>query len=288
MQSSQNQVTLGNLSLAYREWGAGEAIILLHGLADHGLVWQALAETLSEQFHCFAPDLRGHGNSDKPPASNYGSEAIAQDLEAFATACNLPAVNVVAHSWAAKIALIWARQHPHRLKRLILLDPFFVNRLPGLFRPTFPILYRTLPFLKVMGPFADYATAEATARPLKQYRGWSPLQQAVFQEAMEPKADGRWGSKFAIAARDGVFADILQQPGLTEPLPVPTLLLLPEAGLNRMAWQIQPYRTYLPHLSIQSIAGNHWAHLVSPETCNPAIATFLTNASTPAKPQKAE
>ena len=288
MQSQQREVNVGNLSLSYREWGAGEPVILLHGLADHGLVWQALAETLSGQFHCLAPDLRGHGNSDKPPESEYGSDAIAQDLEAFTAACALPAVNVVAHSWATKIALIWARQHPDRLKRLILLDPFFVNRLPGLFRPTFPILYRTLPFLKVMGPFGDYATAEAIARPLKQYRGWSSLQQAVFQEAMEQKPDGSWGSKFAIAARNGVFTDILQQPGLTEPLQVPTLLLLPEAGLNRMAWQLQPYRKHLQQLDIQPIPGNHWAHLVSPDACNQAIAAFLTHASATVESQTAE
>jgi len=282
----QKQVKIGNISLSYREWGAGEPVILLHGLADHGLVWQELAETLADRFHCLAPDLRGHGDSDKPPETEYGSAAIAQDLETFANTCHLPAVNVVAHSWAAKIALVWARQNPDRLKRLVLLDPFFVNRLPGLFRPTFPILYRTLPFLKVMGPFPDCATAEATARPLKQYRGWSPLQQSVFQEAMEQKPDGSWGSKFAIAARNGVFADILQQPGLTATLPVPTLLLIPEGGLNRMAWQLQPYRKYLPHLEIQKIPGNHWAHLVSPEACNGAIAKFLTTPPTLAETPK--
>lgn len=267
--------TINDLTLSYVEWGQGTPLLLLHGLGDQGLVWQGVAERLATQFRCIAPDLRGHGNSDKPPKSAYGSDAIAQDLETFAHQLQLPPLTVVAHSWAAKVALIWARQHPTRLQTLILVDPFFVNRLPGVFRPTFPILYRTLPFLKTMGPFPSYEAAEAIARTLKQYRDWTPLQQAVFQASLTQADDGTWRSKFAIAARNGVFADILQQAGLTTPLDTPTLLLLPEAGLNRANWQLRPYHRYLKHLNTLTIAGNHWPHLVEPEAVSQAIMDDL-------------
>jgi pimeloyl-ACP methyl ester carboxylesterase len=162
-------------------------------------------------------------------------------------------VTVIAHSWAAKVALFWARQCPQRLRHLILVDPFFVNRLPAIFRPTFPILYRTLPFLKVMGPFAELEQAQTVAQGLKQYQGWSAQQQAIFHAGMVQQADGQWRSKFAIAARNGVFDDILQTAGLTAPLPTPTTLLLPQAGLNRMAWQTRPYHQYLTQLQVQTI-----------------------------------
>lgn len=282
MEPVRKSLNLPELNLSYLEWGSGEPVLLLHGLADHALVWRRLAETLSDfrgdgtdRFHCIAPDLRGHGESSKPPESEYGSDAIAHDLEAFVKECHFPPVHVVAHSWAAKIALIWARKHPERIKSLVLVDPFFVNRLPGLFRPTFPLLYRTLPFLKVTGPFASYDEAEAVARTLKQYRGWSSFQQDVFKAGMEQKPDGTWGSKFAIAARNGVFEDILQRAGLVEAIAIPTLLILPEQGLNRQAWQINPYRKYLTQLKIISVPGNHWPHLVEPEACNATIAAFL-------------
>ena len=271
----QQKVLTNKISLAYREQGAGEAVVMLHGLADHGLVWQSLAAHLSDRYRCLAPDLRGHGNSSKPSESAYDSQALAADFEGWAEALGLDAVQVIAHSWAAKIALLWAQQQPHRLRSLILVDPFFVNRLPGWFRPTFPILYRTLPFLKVMGPFANETAAAAVAQGLKQYRGWSSLQQAVFQEGMEPRADGSWGSKFAIAARNGVFNDVLQRAGLARTVKTPTCLLLPEKGLNRTRFQIKPYQQYLPQLSIQRLPGNHWPHLVEPEALNQAAAAFL-------------
>ena len=86
------------------------------------------------------------------------------------------------------------------------------------------------------------------------------------------------GSKFAIAARNGVFEDILQLAGLTEPLSTPTLLLLPEKGLNRLDWQIKPYKTNLPNLEIQTIPGNHWPHLVAPEPFNQVVLKVLEGA----------
>lgn len=263
------------LCLTYRDTGTGEAVMMLHGLADHGGVWRSLADHLSDRYHCLAPDLRGHGESSKPPQSDYDSRDLAADLEALAQALQLETVHVVAHSWAAKIALLWARQSPDRIRSLVLVDPFFVNRLPGWFRPTFPFLYRVLPFLKVMGPFPSYDAAAAVAQGLKQYRGWSDLQQTAFREGMEQKPEGTWGSKFAIAARNGVFEDVLRLAGLTETIPVPTCLLLPTKGLNRTNWQIQPYKQYLPHLTIQSIPGNHWPHLVEPAALNQAVAAFL-------------
>ncbi len=262
--------------VSYLEWGAGEPVVLLHGLADHGLVWQSLATALEPRYRCIAPDLRGHGDSGKPDdEAAYDALNLVNDLEALADACELEQTTVIAHSWSAKLALLWAKQQPDRIHRLVLVDPFFVNRLSEWFRPLLPLFYRTLPFLKVMGPFESYEVAEAIARTLKQYRDWSPLQAAVFAEGMEQKPDGTWGSKFAIAARNGVFEDTLCRAGLTTTLAVPTLLLLPAAGLNRWAWQLKPYRTYLPNLQIETIPGNHWPHLVEPEAFNAIMAEYL-------------
>lgn len=262
--------------LSYLTWGTGNPVLLLHGLADHGMVWQRLGVALGDRFCCIAPDLRGHGESGKPnDPQAYSSLEFVRDLDRLAMHLDWSRVHVVAHSWAAKLALLWAKQRPHMLGRLVLVDPFFVNRLSGLFRPMFPVLYRTLPFLKVMGPFQTYDQAEALAKTLKQYRGWSSLQEQVFRQGMEEKGTGEWGSKFAIAARNGVFEDILQLAGLTETITTPTLLLLPEQGLNRFGWQIKPYKTYLPNLQMQIISGNHWPHLVSPGAFNQAVANYL-------------
>jgi pimeloyl-ACP methyl ester carboxylesterase len=285
---AQQHLQLEDVQLAYREWGTGEPVLLLHGLADHGLVWESLGQFLAtgageagdrhslQTFHTVAPDLRGHGNSSKP-ATGYHSDDVIQDLNGLMDALGWESAHVIGHSWMGKVACLWATRQPERFRRLVLIDPFFINAMPGWINLTFPILYRVLPFLKGMGPFPSYEAAEANARTLKQYRGWSPLQQAVFQEGTEKKPDGTWGSKFVAPARDEVFDDVMRIAGLTQPITIPTMLVLPEKGLNRTAWQINPYRKFLQNLTIQKVPGNHWAFLVEPEAFNRAIAHFLNS-----------
>jgi pimeloyl-ACP methyl ester carboxylesterase len=268
---------------AYRTWGEGSPVLCLHGLADHGLVWRSLAESPGSQgFQWIAPDLPGHGDSDKPSVETaYGAPHLAQQLETFAQDQGWQDVMVVAHSWAAKVALLWAQQQPQRIQKLVLIDPFFVNRFPTWTRITFPLLYRTLPFLKVMGPFPTRETAIALAQTLKQYRGWSPLQQDVFAQGVTQQPNGQWVSKFTPEARDGVFKDTVQTAGLTQTLFVHTLLILPEQGLNRFSWQLSPYEQYLPFLLPMTVPGNHWPHLVEPEALAAAIAPFLSTRLPP-------
>ena len=272
-------LNLPHIQLSYLEWNQGrEPLLLLHGLADCGMVWLSLAEFLRDRYHIISPDLCGHVDSRKPNRVYIYAEIVA-DLEALMARVGWTSAHVVAHSWSAKITAIWARQQPQRFRSIVLVDPFFINTMPSWIKLTFPLLYRVLPFLKTMGPFDSYEQAQQQARQLKQYRGWSPLQQAVFQAAMEQKPDSKWGSKFVVQARDEIFEDVMRVAGLTQPVEIPTLLLQPQAGLNRTAWQLQPYRTYLKNLQIQQIPGNHWCFLVEPAAFNSCVAAFLKRQS---------
>lgn len=266
---------LSDLKFSYWEWNRGrEPLLLLHGLADCGLVWASLGDYLADDYHIVAPDLRGHGDSSKPEEGYRFSDLIG-DLEGLMAHLGWSSASVVAHSWSAKLLAIWATQNPVRFRRLVLVDPFFIDRIPAWFEITFPLLYRVLPFLKTMGPFSSYEEAEKLARQLKQYRGWSPLQRQVFQASMEEKADGTWGSKFIVPARDRIFTEVMAVAGLTEPIEIPTLLIKPSQGLNRTEWQLKPYKTYLNNLQIKEVPGNHWAFLVEPESFNQTVAEFL-------------
>jgi pimeloyl-ACP methyl ester carboxylesterase len=268
-------LSLPDLELSYLEWHQGqEPLLLLHGMADHSLVWAELGESLKDRYHILAPDLRGHGNSGKP-LSGYRCTDIIADLEALMVDRGWTSAHVVAHSWSAKVAAVWATQHPEAIRSLILIDPFFINAIPRWLTFTFPLLYRTLSFLKLLGPFATYAQAEQQARQLKQFRGWSEWQQAVFEQGMEQKPNGTWGSKFVVQARDEIFADVMVVAGLTTPIAIPTLFIQPEQGLNRTAWQLKPYQTYLQNLTLVQVPGHHWCFLVEPIAFNQAVAKFL-------------
>ncbi len=269
--------TLSNpdIELSYLEWKQGdEPLLLLHGLADNAVVWSSLADDLAADYHIVAPDMRGHGESSKPE-DDYTFESAIADLEALMDRLGWSSAHVVSHSWTGKLAAIWARKNPARLRSMILVDPIFIWKMPSLLRLTFPLLYRYLSFLKGMGPFASYAEAEAQARQLKQYEGWTTLQQQVFQAGIEEKLDGSWGSKFTIAARDRIFEDVMCVPGFIHPVDTPALFVQPEKGLNRQNWQIKPYKTNLNNFRLCQVPGNHWPFLTQPEAFNRTVAAFL-------------
>ncbi|CAN1210837.1 alpha/beta hydrolase [Tumidithrix helvetica PCC 7403] len=267
---------LPNLRLSYLVWGQGrEPLLCLHGMADCGLVWSHLGQSLSDRYCVVAPDLRGHGESDKP--ADYSFDSIIDDLEALMQALGWESAHILAHSWSAKTVALWAQRSPHRFKSLILVDPFFMGRFPSWVRLTFPLFYRVLPFLKLVGKFPSYEVAEQIARTLKQYRGWTALQQEVFRATIAQQVDGSWQSKFPENARDRIFEAILSIDGLTAAIAVPTLFVKPQQGLNRMAWQLQPYKTYCLNLQIREVPSNHWAFLVEPEAFDLEIVEFLNS-----------
>jgi pimeloyl-ACP methyl ester carboxylesterase len=277
---------LPNLELSYLIDGNGsETLLLLHGMADSAIIWTSLAEHLgnfwSDRYRIIAPDLRGHGESSKD-ITDYSFASMIADLEALMSHLGITSAHVLAHSWSAKTAAIWATQKSDRFRSLILVDPFFMGRFPHWIRITFPLLYRVLPFLKVVGNFPNYETVEQIARSLKQYQGWTDLQQQVFQASIEAQSDGTWQSKFPPQARDFIFDQIMNVEGLTQSIDIPTLFVQPKQGLNRQAWQLRPYQRYFPNLQICEVAGNHWAFLVEPEAFNQAIASFLQHISSSA------
>ena len=52
--------------VAYRDAGAGEALLLIHGMAGSSATWRAVIPKLSKKYRVVAPDLLGHGESAKP------------------------------------------------------------------------------------------------------------------------------------------------------------------------------------------------------------------------------
>lgn len=287
-QAQRHSCQRQDIEISYLEWRnpahtsdldqSRQPVLLLHGLADSAIVWTSLGNYLTEQYpgqyHIVAPDLRGHGESSKPEIG-YSSREIIADLETLMEHLGWTQAHILGHSWGGKLATIWATAKPQKFLSLILVDPFYLNQLPSWLKITFPLLYRVLPFLQGMGPFANEAAAIAKAQTLKQYRQWTPLQEQVFRASIESKSDGTWGSKFTIPARNQIFTDVMQQSGLTHPLTIPSLFIQPTEGLNRTQWQLQPVRRYLSNLSIEELVGNHWLFLVNPEPFNQAVAKYL-------------
>jgi pimeloyl-ACP methyl ester carboxylesterase len=107
--------------LHYIEAGRGVPIVLLHGLGGDGSRWRPNIEALSHDFHVFALDQIGFGQSDKPLA-NYHTGMLAEFLVGFLKAVEVPRASLVGNSMGASVALYTAVHYPEVVDRLVLAD----------------------------------------------------------------------------------------------------------------------------------------------------------------------
>src|SRR5437868_9584663 len=104
-------VTVLGFKLHYLEAGKGAPVLLLHGLGGDGSRWRPNIEPLAKDFHVFALDQIGFGDSDKPLA-NYHTGMLAEFLVDFLKAVNVPKASLVGNSMGAGVALYTAVHFP--------------------------------------------------------------------------------------------------------------------------------------------------------------------------------
>jgi pimeloyl-ACP methyl ester carboxylesterase len=116
------RVTVDSITLATHEWpGRGPAVVAIHGLTSNHTVWYSVADALGGSHRLIAYDLRGRGDSDKPP-TGYSLAHHAADLLGLLDACRLDRVIVMGHSLGAHIGVRFATLHPERVAKLVLFD----------------------------------------------------------------------------------------------------------------------------------------------------------------------
>ena len=106
----------------WRETGQGEAIIFLHGTWQDSSQWSEVLDYLGDDYHCFALDLLGCGESEQPQIG-YSIAVQVEYLREYLARLNLHQVYVVGHSLGAWVAVSYALQHPEQVKGLVLLAP---------------------------------------------------------------------------------------------------------------------------------------------------------------------
>jgi len=107
---------------AFVKTGSGPALLLLHGLACDHTTWAPIIESLSKRYTVIAPDLLGHGRSDKPRA-DYSVGGYANGMRDLLTLLGIDKVTVVGHSLGGGVAMQFAYQFPERTSRVILVSP---------------------------------------------------------------------------------------------------------------------------------------------------------------------
>ncbi len=106
---------------AFRIAGSGPVILMLHGVGDNSTTWDTVHARLAQRFTVIAPDLLGHGESDKPRA-DYSLAAFANGVRDLLIALDIDRVTVVGHSLGGGIAMQFAYHYPQFVERVVLVS----------------------------------------------------------------------------------------------------------------------------------------------------------------------
>jgi len=117
----RRELTIHGKRLAYRLAGKGPLVLLIHGMAGSATTWKQAMPALSEHFTVLAPDLLGHGESDKTKG-DYSLGAMASTLRDLIVVLGYKRATVVGQSYGGGIAMQFAYQYPERCERLVLVD----------------------------------------------------------------------------------------------------------------------------------------------------------------------
>src|SRR5919112_2455882 len=119
---SHRMATVNNgTQIHYVMGGQGDPVVLLHGWPETWYAWRHVMPALAQNYTVIAPDLRGLGDSSKPP-TGYDGKTLAEDIHQLVTQLGFNTIFLVGHDIGAFVVYPYAAAHPTEVKRLVVME----------------------------------------------------------------------------------------------------------------------------------------------------------------------
>lgn len=116
-----NKILLQNKIIAYKSWGAGKAVVFLHGFLENQTMWDVFIPELSKTHQIITLDLLGHGLSDVGTAMQTMEEQ-AETVAALLAFLEIKKATLIGHSMGGYVALAFADLYPEKTEGIALLN----------------------------------------------------------------------------------------------------------------------------------------------------------------------
>lgn len=122
---THSDLGVNGIRLHYATGGTNDAepLVLLHGFPQSWVMWRRVWPALAERHRVIAVDLRGYGDSEKPPGiEEYDKGMMAADVHALVRHLGLGRFVLIGHDRGGRVARRYALDYPDDLAGVALLD----------------------------------------------------------------------------------------------------------------------------------------------------------------------
>lgn len=227
---------VNDITMYYETHGAGEALVLIPGLATDVSEYQAIIAGLARRYMVIALDNRGAGRTDKPDMP-YSIEMMADDAAALLDALGIAQAHFVGTSMGGRVAMAMALQHPNVVRSLVLVSTG--ARVP-------PANWRRRLLVDVIPRMAPFRGSRAHAQPYY-----------AFARQREASRSYDCTSRLHL-------------------IHVPTLILHGRHDRTAPYALAQKLLAGIPNAQMITFGGGHIFFFLHPQQCCDAITTFLS------------
>lgn len=274
--------------------GSGPPLLMLHGFPQTHAIWHRVAPALAKSHTVVCADLRGYGDSSKPPTApdhaRYSKRAMAQDMVEVMAHLGHTRFALVGHDRGGRVAHRLVRDYPHRVSRLAVLDISPTATMYGQTDFAFANAYYHWFFL--IQPF-DLPERLIGADPLYYVRrklaGWGtgglevfdPLALAEYERCFQPpEAVHAMCEDYRASASIDLEHDAQDNALITCPL----LVLWGEKGVvNRLFKPLEDWRAVADDVRGRTLPTGHYLAEEAPEETLGEIAAFFAEDLAPAR-----
>jgi haloacetate dehalogenase len=265
--------------------GKGSPVLLLHGYPQTHVMWHKIAPRLAQDFSVVVPDLRGYGDSSRPPDGEnhfgYSKRATARDQVEVMDHFGFKQFAVVGHDRGARVAHRLTLDHSERVTKLAVLDIVPTHKLYHNVSKEFATAYYHWFFLIQPAPFPETLIGNNVEFYLNSLLG------RLKPQAITPEAFAEYLRCFSDPAtihatcedyRAAASIDLAHdEADMDRKITYPVLALWAEKGLmHRMYDVVAAWRERAVNVSGRALPCGHFLPEEAPEETFAELKTFLS------------
>jgi haloacetate dehalogenase len=264
--------------------GDGPSVLLLHGYPQTHVEWRKIASELAKTYTVVLPDLRGYGDSSKPPGGdnhiNYSKRAMAQDQIEVMERLGFGRFAMVSHDRGARVGHRLALDHPDRLNKLVTMDICPTHYMYKTADRQFATAYFHWFFLIQAAPFPETLIGNNVDAFLKIFMG------SVMPKSIEPEAYAEYRRCFSDPAtihatcedyRAAATIDLVHdEADMDRKISCPLLALWGANGIVGRKYDVLAiWRDRATQVSGKALPSGHWLTEEVPDLTLAEVMRFL-------------